>query len=127
MWFKWHLLSIGLKFKSMFGGLKRVAVEEVNNVSKKNEAAIANGLGLDYEKDVASRYYEFWDMDFSNLGRMNLYFFLIIAAVVTTIARFVMSGMNQGAVSEDYLLMSAAGIAGLLLVLFAFEMLRKKK
>jgi len=110
----------------MFGGLKRVAVEEVNNVSKKNEAAIANGLGLDYEKDVASRYYEFWDMDFSNLGRMNLYFFLIIAAVVTAVARFVMSGMNQGAVSEDYLLMSAAGIAGLLLVLFVFELLRKK-
>jgi len=126
MWFKWHLLNIGLKFKSMFGGLKRVAVEEVNNVSKKNEAAIANGLGLDYEKDVASRYYEFWDIDFSNLGRMNLYFFLIIAAVVTTVTRFVMSGMNQGAVSEDYLLMSAIGIAGLLLVLFVFEMLRKK-
>lgn len=126
MWFKWHSLNIVLKLKSLFGGLKRTAVDEVNNVSKKKEAAIAKGLGLDYEKDVASRYYEFWDLDFSNLGRMNFYFFLIIAAVVTTTVRFVMGGMNQGAVSEDYLLMSAAGIAGLLLILFVFEMIRKK-
>jgi len=126
MWFKWHFLNIGLKLKSIFGGLKRTAIDEVNNVTKKNEAAIANGLGLDYEKDVASRYYEFWDMDFSNLGRMNLYFFLIIAAVVATIVRFVRGGLNQGPISQDYLLMSAAGIGGLLLVLFLYEMLRKK-
>jgi len=125
MWFKWHLLNLGLKLKSIFGGLKRTATDEVNNVSKK-EAAIANGLGLDYEKDVASRYYDFWDLDFSNMGRMNLYFFLIVAAIMATIFRFSMGGLSQAMLSEDYLLMSAAGIGGLLLTLFIFEMFRKK-
>jgi|GEM_PF-2788173 len=126
MWFKWHLLNLGLKFKAISGGLKRTAVDEVNNVSKKDEATFSAGNPLHYERDVASRYYDFWDSDFSNLGRMNLYFFLIIAAVVTTITRFVMGGVNQGAVSEDYLLMSAAGIGALLLILFIFELFRKK-
>jgi len=126
MWFKWHFLNVSLKLKSMFGGLTRTATDEVNNVSKNDEIKVAGGQGLHYERDVASRYYEFWDMDFSNMGRMNLYFFLIIAAVVTTIVRFSMGSMSQQAVSEDYLLMSAAGIGGLLLILFVSEMLRNK-
>ncbi|MBN4082369.1 hypothetical protein JYT13_01025 [Mariprofundus ferrooxydans] len=126
MWFKWHLLNLGLKLKSISGGLKRTAVDEVNNVSKKDEVAIAGGQALHYERDVANRYYDFWDLDFSNMGRMNFYFFLIVAAIVTTIVRFSMGGMGQQVVSEDYLLMSAAGIGGLLLILFVFEIFRKK-
>lgn len=126
MWFKWHLLNLGLKIKSLFGGLKRTAVDEVNNISKKDEPNIAEGHALHYEKDIANQYYGFWDLDFSSMGRMNLYFLVMIAAVVITIARFSTGGMNQQAVSEDYLLLSAAGIGLLLLILFAFEMLRKK-
>jgi len=94
MWFKWNLLNIGLKFKSIFGGLKRTAVDEVNNVSKKDEPSIAAGNPLHYESDIASRYYEFWDSDFSNVGRMNLYFFLMIVAVVAVIAKFTMAGVD---------------------------------
>jgi len=126
MWFKWHLLNLGLKIKSILGGLKRTAVDEVNNISKKDEPKIRGGDALDYENDIASRYYDFWNLDFSNMGRMNLYFLVIIIAVITTVVRFAMGGMNQQAVSEDYLLLSAAGIGLLLLILFVFELFRKK-
>lgn len=127
MWLKWNLLNLGLALKSFFGGLKRTAVNEVNNLSKKDEPKIAAGQSLHYETEIASKYYGFWDMDFSNFGRMNLYFLVIIAAVITTVVKFAMAGgLDMKRVSNDYLLMSAAGIGGLVLVLFFFEILRKK-
>ncbi len=126
MWFKWHWLNLGLKIKSIFGGLSRTAHDEVEDVSKKDEPKISNGQALHYENDVANRYYDFWDLDFSNMGRMNLYFVVIIGAVITTLVRFAMVGVNPQTMSKDYLLLSVAGIGGLLLVLFIFEIFRNK-
>lgn len=125
MWLKWHLLNIGLKLKSLLGGLKRTAVDEVNNVSKRDEATIADHGPLHFEREVAERYYDFWDLDFSNMGRMNLYFFLLIVAAVFSVVRFTMGGMDQP-IGENYPLMSALGIAVLMFTLFFYELLRKK-
>ncbi|MDQ7001233.1 MAG: hypothetical protein Q9N02_00910, partial [Ghiorsea sp.] len=119
MWFKWQLMRLGLAWQSLIGGLKRRAIDDVNNCP--NESLIKEGQALDYEREIAEKFYDFWDADFSNFKRMSLYFFIIVSAIGLVLWRYLSA--EHVVVQEDYLLMSAAGVAVLLAVLFLYELL----
>jgi len=119
MWFKWQLMQLSLAWQSLMGGLKRRAIDDVN--SGTNEALIREGQALDYEREVAEKYYDFWNVDFSNFKRMSLYFFIIMLAIGLILWRYLSA--EQIILQEDYLLISALGVGGILLVLFVYELL----
>ncbi len=118
MWFKWQLMRLGMVWQSLIGGLKRRAIDDVNNCP--NEVLVRDGQALDYEREVAEKYYDFWDADFSNFKRMSLYFFIIVSAIGLVLWRYLSA--EHVVLQEDYLLMSALGVGGILLVLFLYEL-----
>jgi len=122
LWFKWHALNIWLKLLSLFG-IKKKAVDDVKAAGKAELHKYAEGAGLNFENEVASKYFEFWDRDF-NPNKLNVYFFLIVISVIVLVYRIF---FPLGPTTDLYLLYGALSIVALMVVLFVIELLKKSE
>ena len=83
LWLKWHSLNFSLKFLSLSHRIEKKAANDVESANNDTSKRIKyqNGAGLNYENEVASKYYDFWGRDF-NPKRMDTYVLILFIEVI---------------------------------------------
>jgi hypothetical protein len=122
-WFKWHLLNWGLFLKRIFGLLKKNAVSDVLSIANGKEEIIQNKGAFGFEMHVADRYYEFWDLDYSSLQRMNIYAIIVFSILIINAVK-VIFGISY--IYDNYIYYAGRVAVIICLILFLYENLKKK-
>ncbi len=122
-WFKWHLLNWGLFLKKIFGLLKKHAVSDVHSIATGKEGIIQNNGAFGFEMHVADRYYEFWDLDYSSLQRMNIYSIIVFSILIINAVKVVF-GISY--IYDNYIYYAGVVVVIICLILFLYENLKKK-